>query len=148
LAARLRGLAGWSPRLHAFGYTDAVPQLMAASDVVVTTSGDTCREARVVGRHLVIVDSVPGHGRENLQHELELGQASACPANARAVCACVRAVFDRGDDHRAVADVDPARWELEFRSAVEGLGLLLPAVKSGQSLTGLSADDGRTATAL
>ena len=58
-----------------FGFTDRVPELMAASDAVISSSGDTCREARVVGRGLVLVDVVPGHGRENLMHELELGGA-------------------------------------------------------------------------
>ena len=37
-----------------FGYTDRVPTLMAASDVVITSSGDTCREARVIGRRMVL----------------------------------------------------------------------------------------------
>ena len=60
-------------RVMPFGYTDRVPELMAASDVVVTSSGDTCREARTLGRGIVLLDVVPGHGRENLMHELELG---------------------------------------------------------------------------
>jgi len=73
--AELRALAANEPRLHAFGFTDRVAELMAAADVVITTSGDTCSEARVVGRRLVLLDVVAGHGRENLQHELELGGA-------------------------------------------------------------------------
>ena len=131
LELRLRSLARALPRLHPFGYTDQVPQLMAASDVVVTTSGDTCREARVVGRYLVIIDTVPGHGRENLQHELELGQASACRSDAEAVRACVRAVFDRGDHLRTTADPDAARWEREFRMGFESVGLALPPPFAG-----------------
>lgn len=127
LERRLRALARTLPRLHPFGYTDRVPELMAASDVVVTTSGDTCREARVVGRHLVIIDTVPGHGRENLQHELELGHASACRSDAESVRRCVREVFARGDDLRATPDNDAARWEREFRTALESVGLVLPA---------------------
>jgi UDP-N-acetylglucosamine:LPS N-acetylglucosamine transferase len=127
LERRLRTFARDSPRLHPFGYTDRVGELMAASDLVVTTSGDTCREARVVGRHLVIVDTVPGHGRENLQHELELGHASACRSNAEAVRSCVRAVFDRDDHLRTTPDHDAGRWEGEFRSALESVGLELPA---------------------
>jgi UDP-N-acetylglucosamine:LPS N-acetylglucosamine transferase len=130
LEVRLQTLARSVPQLHPFGYTDQIAQLMAASDVVVTTSGDTCREARVVGRYLMIVDTVPGHGRENLQHELELGQASACRSDADAVRACVRAVFDRGDHLRTTADRDAARWEREFRLSLESLGLALPPTLS------------------
>ena len=46
---KLHDLARRSPRVIPFGYTDRVPALMAASDVVVTSSGDTCREARTLG---------------------------------------------------------------------------------------------------
>jgi UDP-N-acetylglucosamine:LPS N-acetylglucosamine transferase len=131
LEVRLRAVARSVPHLHPMGYTDQVGELMAASDIVVTTSGDTCREARVVGRYLVIIDTVPGHGRENLQHELELGQASACRSDADAVGACVQAVFDRGDHLRSNADRDAARWEREFRTAFESLGLALPPPLAG-----------------
>ncbi len=78
LVARLRAVARERPNVVPFAYTDRVAELMAASDVIVTSSGDTCREARVVGRHLVLLDVVPGHGRENLMHELELGDAWVC----------------------------------------------------------------------
>jgi len=71
----LRTLAAHDPRVHAFGFTDRIPELMAAADLVVTTPGESCSEARVVGRRLVLLDVVAGHGRENLQHELELGGA-------------------------------------------------------------------------
>lgn len=76
LGSRLEALD--HSRVHAFGFTDRIPELMAASDVVITTPGaTTCSEARVVGRHLVILDVLPGHGRQNLQHELEMGDADA-----------------------------------------------------------------------
>src|SRR5450631_2049590 len=70
------GCAARQPRVRAFGFTDAVPALMAAADLVITSSGDTCTEARVVGRPLLLLDVVQGHGRDNLQHELELGEAA------------------------------------------------------------------------
>ncbi|MGH9059348.1 MAG: MGDG synthase family glycosyltransferase, partial [Acidimicrobiales bacterium] len=76
--AALRKAALRHPEIVPFGYTDRVPQLMAACDLVVTSSGDTCREARAVGRGLVLLDVVPGHGRENLMHQLELGGATVC----------------------------------------------------------------------
>jgi UDP-N-acetylglucosamine:LPS N-acetylglucosamine transferase len=69
----LRALATTDPRVHAFGFTERVPDLMAAANVVVTTSGDTCAEARAVRRRLVLHEVVAGHGRDYLQHELELG---------------------------------------------------------------------------
>ena len=62
-----------------FGFTDRVPELMAAADLVVALPGaTTCSEARVVGRQLLLLDVMPGHGRDNLLHELELGGAHVC----------------------------------------------------------------------
>jgi len=58
---------------------------MAAADLVITSSGDTCSEARVIGRHLLLLDVVPGHGRENLQHELSRGSADVTSAEPNAL---------------------------------------------------------------
>ena len=44
------------PRVRAFGFTDRIPELMAAADLVITSSGDTCSEARLVGRPLLLLD--------------------------------------------------------------------------------------------
>ena len=76
LESRLRAIAVGRPRLRVFGYTEQIPVLMAAADLVITSSGDTCAEARAVGRPLLLLDVVQGHGRDNLQHELDLGDAA------------------------------------------------------------------------
>ena len=94
LAARMARVARQHPNVISFGYTDRIAELMAASDVIVTSSGDTCREARVIGRSLVLLDVVPGHGRENLMHELELGGASVCLPTAASVVGNVRRALD------------------------------------------------------
>jgi UDP-N-acetylglucosamine:LPS N-acetylglucosamine transferase len=76
LAARLESLAAISPLVHPYGLTPRIAELMSASDLVVTLPGAlTCGEARAVGRGLMLLTAMPGHGRENLQHELELGGA-------------------------------------------------------------------------
>jgi processive 1,2-diacylglycerol beta-glucosyltransferase len=81
--------------IHPFGFTNLVPKLMAAADVVVSTPGaTTCSEARVVGRSLVLLDVLPGHGRENLQQQLEMGNASACDGRPSSVTASVLAALD------------------------------------------------------
>jgi UDP-N-acetylglucosamine:LPS N-acetylglucosamine transferase len=69
-AARRPGTPG---RITVFGFVEEMPELMAAADIVVTSPGQTCHEARVVGRPLVLLDIVPGHGRENLLLELAEG---------------------------------------------------------------------------
>lgn len=112
LTRRLAALAAAVPEVTALGYTDRVPELMAAADLVVTVPGAaTCAEARVVGRPLLLLDAVPGHGRENLLHELELG-ADACSPVPEQVSASVLAALDRPPP--AV----PARSPDEFRSAL------------------------------
>ena len=44
----------------AFGFTDRMPELMSAADLVITTPGGTCSEARTVGRPLLLLDLVRG----------------------------------------------------------------------------------------
>ena len=84
-----------SALIHPFGFTKLVPKLMTAADVVVSTPGaTTCSEARVVGRTLVLLDVLPGHGRENLQQQLDMGNASACDAGPSSVTASVLAALD------------------------------------------------------
>ena len=68
---------------------------MAASDLVITSSGDTCAEARTVGRPLLLLDVVPGHGRDNLQHELELGDAAVTSPRPAEMVRSALAALDR-----------------------------------------------------
>ncbi|MGH3276118.1 MAG: glycosyltransferase [Streptosporangiaceae bacterium] len=95
LERRLAAVAARQPRVRAFGFTDRVPELMAAADLVITSSGDTCTEARVVGRPLLLLDVVQGHGRDNLQHELELGDAGVTSPGTADVTRSALAALDR-----------------------------------------------------
>ena len=122
LANRLRALAEHHHHVIPFGFTDRVPELMAASDVVVSSPGDTCREARVVGRGLVLFDAIPGHGRENLMHELESGNAWVASPAPSALVASVNA-FLADPHHGDVPPIEPALWEDEFRDALASVGL-------------------------
>ena len=123
LERRLRAVAERQPRVRAFGFTTQIPDLMSAADLVVTSSGDTCTEARTVGRALLLLDVVPGHGRDNLQHELELGEAGVTSANPGAVVRSALAMLDR---IKPAAEVGPTRtmaaWETAFTSALESIG--------------------------
>ena len=122
LAARLAAVSRDHPTVIPFGYTDQVPALMAASDVVVTSSGDTCREARVIGRRMVLLDVVPGHGRENLMHELELGDAAVCLPTPASVVGNVRRLLDD-------SGWEPTRttttWGNDFIDELETAGIAL-----------------------
>jgi processive 1,2-diacylglycerol beta-glucosyltransferase len=105
-----------------YGYTEQIPVLMAACDVVVTTPGQACHEARVVRRPLVVLDAVPGHGRENLLLEMAKGGALACTPGAASVVAGVEAVLEGAVDADAPWPVRSAdEWAERFRSVVADL---------------------------
>lgn len=80
LRRRLAGQA-WPPgRLRIVGWTDEMPALMTAADVVVTNGGGTALEAIAAARPVVITDPVPGHGRANAGVMEEAGLALLAPA--------------------------------------------------------------------
>ena len=121
---RLRELAATTPRVRPYGFTDQIPELMAAADVVVALPGaTTCSEARVVGRQLLLLDVMPGHGRDNLQHELELGAQVSGPDPA-SVAASVLALIDKGSRPASPAGAVP-RWEPAFAAALQRVGVQL-----------------------
>jgi len=123
LERRLRTAARRQPRVRPFGYTDGVPELMAASDLVVTSSGDTCTEARTVGRPLLLLDVVQGHGRDNLQHELELGDAAVSSGRAADIVRNALAALDDVKPPPAGATRSQAAWQSTFRAALASVGL-------------------------
>jgi processive 1,2-diacylglycerol beta-glucosyltransferase len=113
LARKLAAVAGRQPRIRAFGFTDRVPVLMSAADLVITTPSETCLEARIVGRPLLLLDVLQGHGRDNLQHELELGDAMVTSAGAADVTRSALAALERVKP----AAAGPARSQADFESA-------------------------------
>jgi hypothetical protein len=132
---RLRELAAGRPTLQPFGFTDRVPELMAAADVVIALPGAaTCAEARVVGRRLLLLDVMPGHGRDNLLHELEQGNAEACGPTAADIAASATAMLDvrsgpgpNGTDESVVNGAPRVpRWEPAFAAALATIGLDVP----------------------
>jgi UDP-N-acetylglucosamine:LPS N-acetylglucosamine transferase len=140
----LRELAGRRPGLQAFGFTRQVPLLMAASDLVVGLPGAaTCAEARVVGRRLLLLDVMPGHGRDNLLHEIEQGGAEACGPTAADIAARATALLDRVSEERAGTDpvVTPRvpRWEPAFIAALGEIGLDVAPARDGVQLTTASS---------
>jgi UDP-N-acetylglucosamine:LPS N-acetylglucosamine transferase len=128
MVGRLRAVADEEATVVPFAYTDRVAELMSASDVIVTSAGDTCREARVIGRGLVLLDVVPGHGRENLMHELELGNASACSATAGAVLGAVEAFFGQRHREPDAPLWSASAWDAEFVEALSRAGVELAPV--------------------
>jgi UDP-N-acetylglucosamine:LPS N-acetylglucosamine transferase len=123
LERRLREVAARRRRVQVFGFTDRMPELMAASDLVITSPGGTCMEARTVGRPLLLLDLVQGHGRDNLQHELAFGDAAVTSKRPADVVKAALAYLQRvkppaGEPSRSLAD-----WEDRFRLALESIAV-------------------------
>jgi len=119
LERKLRAVAERRPSVLAFGFTDRMPELMAAADLVITTSGGTCMEARTVGRPLLLLDLVQGHARDDLLYELELGDAAVSsrrPADVvRTALSCLKRIKPApAGPTRALAE-----WEDRFGAALE-----------------------------
>jgi processive 1,2-diacylglycerol beta-glucosyltransferase len=135
LEGRLRAAAQSRPRLRVFGYTEEIPALMSAADLVITSSGDTCSEARTIGRPLLLLDVVQGHGRDNLQHELELGAADVVSPRPRDVVRSALAALDRPAPPPNSVPKSPAAWETAFTTAMERIGLNLRSPRQGRGST-------------
>ena len=131
LERRLADLARRDARVHPFGFTDQIPGLMAASDLVVTLPGAlTCGEARAAGRPLMLLDAMPGHGRENLQHELDLGGADVSNPRPADLTRGVLAALDRMTGP-APPGPGHAEWHQAFAAALAGLGTSPPPRRPG-----------------
>lgn len=123
LEQRLRSIASRQPLIHPFGFTDRIPDLMAASDLVITSSGDTCTEARVVGRPLLLLDVVQGHGRDNLQHELELGDAAVASGRAADVVRATLAALETAKPPPSAPTRSRDAWHSSLTAALATIGL-------------------------
>ena len=66
LAGKLRGDFAREPRVRVYGFTDRMPELLAAADVLVhSTGGVTCLEASATGTPVVSYGLPVGHARLN-----------------------------------------------------------------------------------
>lgn len=125
LRQRLERVARSHANILPFGLTDRVPDLMAASDAVVTTPGQTCHEARVVGRWLVVLDIVPGHGRENTLHELETGGAMVCSPEPGSVVGSVGVLFSECPEMTPWPAESADDWDKRWFDALASIGISL-----------------------
>jgi UDP-N-acetylglucosamine:LPS N-acetylglucosamine transferase len=89
----------------ALGWTDRMPELMAAADVVVENAGGlTSLEAFAAGVPVVTFRPIPGHGRDNLKGMLAAGVTTS-PADHRELLLALDAVASPGPvrDHQVAA---------------------------------------------
>jgi processive 1,2-diacylglycerol beta-glucosyltransferase len=73
LCERLRAVFESEPRVHVYGFTDRMPDLLTAADALVhATGGVTCLEARATGTPVVSYGLPVGHARLNTRAMADL----------------------------------------------------------------------------
>jgi processive 1,2-diacylglycerol beta-glucosyltransferase len=83
LKQRLEAQHREDPRVEVLGFTDRMPELLAAADVLVhTTGGTTALEARIVGCPLINFGTGPAHVRAHARALAERGVAEWAPGTA------------------------------------------------------------------
>jgi processive 1,2-diacylglycerol beta-glucosyltransferase len=147
LAGKLRAAFAREPRVHVYGFTDRMPELLAAADVLVhSTGGVTCLEARAAGTPVVSYGLPVGHARLNTRAMASL-QLLRLANDTRELREHVRATFasDAPAATQAGTDaaLDPAavevvlntprrvraipRWRLRLAALVTQLALVIAA---------------------
>jgi processive 1,2-diacylglycerol beta-glucosyltransferase len=134
LEERLRGTFAAESRVRVYGFTDKMPQLLAAADVLVhSTGGVTCLEAKAAGTPVVSYGLPVGHARLNTRAMATL-ELLRLANNVEELREHVQASFDEaGDANRSAA---PAEGSLEELLVSDGRSPRAPV--EGRSAVGLT----------
>jgi UDP-N-acetylglucosamine:LPS N-acetylglucosamine transferase len=147
LAAKLRSAFADAPAVHVYGFTERMPELLAAADVLVhSTGGVTCLEAMAAGTPVVSYGLPVGHARVNTRAMAAL-ELLRLANNTNELREHVRASFSEDPEAQAksldgsagVGDADAAdvvldpprrvrpipRWRLRAAALTTQLTLLL-----------------------
>jgi WS/DGAT/MGAT family acyltransferase len=129
-------------RLRALGWTDQMPALTVACDVVVTNAGGaTSLEALACGRTVLMYQPIAAHGRANAELMAAAGLAEVC-RNPTELAATVRRL--RAHPEQLAALESAALATAKERTVADGLDDLLAAAGGGPSdpaLRRLRAED-------
>jgi hypothetical protein len=77
----------------------------------------------VIGRELLLLDVVPGHGRENLQQELERGSAAVASLEPSLLLRSALSALDRAVPPTERVTRSAEAWETAFGAALASIGL-------------------------
>jgi processive 1,2-diacylglycerol beta-glucosyltransferase len=148
------------PNTTVLGYSRRMPDLMAASDLLIQNAGGvTCLEAFSVGLPVVMFDPLPGHGEDNARHMARHGMVALAerePDLARLItdpvywddvasdgCECALRLFDRPSvadaigvrgSARVAGRARPARTAVRVAIAVALIAGVLEASHAGEEL--------------
>jgi diacylglycerol O-acyltransferase / wax synthase len=130
-------------RLRVFGWTDRMPELTRAADVVVTNAGGaTSLEALACGRPVLMFRSIAGHGIANARAMADAGVAVLC-ADEAALGATLRRLLEEPGFHKGL-ELATASCTSEGSLADDVARLLTPtasAPAAAPSTLPLTAED-------
>src|SRR5256714_6411119 len=107
LARKLRRSFAGVPQVHVYGFTDKMPELLAAADVLVhSTGGVTCLEAMAAGTPVVAYGLPVGHARVNTRAMAAL-DLLRLPADPRRLREQVRASFSGAGEAPGAPATEP-----------------------------------------
>jgi processive 1,2-diacylglycerol beta-glucosyltransferase len=112
---RLRKQLSAQPGVVALGWRDDVPELMAASDVLIHNAGGlSLTEALTAGLPAVTYRPIPGHGIANSEVLADAGLAPWPKDDAELVEAVRKQAIDRGDPSHVVINPDTSALVLQL----------------------------------
>jgi len=119
LAQKLKAAFAGEPNVHVYEFTDKMPDLLAAADVLVhSTGGVTCLEAMAAGTPVVSYGLPVGHARLNTRAMADLDLVRLAN-NTDELREHVQASFQASDT--AEADVAPASSAITGPTAVDAV---------------------------
>lgn len=124
LKAELDSLGRANPLVKSLGMCKEMASAISAADVVVSGAGQTCHEVHAVGRRLVVLDAVPGHGRENLLNEICTKGATAASPRPDSVARAVRGALKSTESPEPWPVSSIEEWNALFWRALEPLGIV------------------------
>ncbi|MGA9286612.1 MAG: glycosyltransferase [Solirubrobacteraceae bacterium] len=131
------------PRVHIYGFTERMPEILAAADTLVhSTGGVTCLEAKATGTPVVSYGLPVGHARLNTRAMADLGLLRLAN-DTRELRAQVQASFA---EHHALRG--RAQHPREGLVAVAGQNVVAaPELADGADALNVAAEPGGTAPA-
>jgi 1,2-diacylglycerol 3-beta-galactosyltransferase len=123
----------WAVPTHIYGFVQNMPQMMAASDVLLSKAGPgTISEAFQMGLPVILYHCLPGQEEGNVQHVVEGGAGVWAPRPHLAVEALARLIHDSDARRRmSAASAALARPQAahEVADRVAALALRGPALR-------------------
>lgn len=130
LRARLQARGLPDRRLRPVGWTDRVPELLAAADLLLTTAGGMiATESLAVGTPVLFAAPVPGHGRAGAAMTADAGLALVCAGPAE-VTRTVRRLRDDPSERAALGARAAAFSARDLDDELRALGTRVPGERA------------------